>query len=260
MSQPMLDRASRFSLQGKRALVTGASRGMGAEIATVFADAGADVAIVGRNAKGLDATRQAIAVKGRRCVAIQADLGTVEGPRIAGARAIELLGTVDILVNDAGVFHRESLLDTTVEHWEETQAVNLRAPFLLGQLVAPGMMAQQRGKIINISSLAAQVGCDGHAAYSSSKGGLNMLTRVMAAEWGPFNIQTNAVAPGVVLTDMGKMAWSDEEKSAPVKARIPLHRFGMPLEIADLVLFLASPASDFICGQVVFVDGGYSAV
>src|SRR5580765_1847535 len=154
MTQPMLDRASRFSLQGKRALVTGASRGIGAEIATVFADAGADVAIVGRDAKGLDATRQAIADKGRRCVAIQADLGTVEGPRTAGARAIELLGTVDILVNNAGVFHRESLLDTTVEHWEETQAVNLRAPFLLGQLVAQGMMAQQRGKIINISSLA----------------------------------------------------------------------------------------------------------
>jgi NAD(P)-dependent dehydrogenase (short-subunit alcohol dehydrogenase family) len=100
----------------------------------------------------------------------------------------------------------------------------------------------------------------GHAAYSCSKGGLNMLTRVMAAEWGPFNIQTNAVAPTVVLTDMGKMAWGDEEKSAPVKARIPLHRFGTPLEIADLVLFLASPASDLICGQVVFIDGGYSAV
>jgi 2-deoxy-D-gluconate 3-dehydrogenase len=131
---------------------------------------------------------------------------------------------------------------------------------LLVQLVAPGMMAQRRGKIINVSSLAAQVGCEGHAAYSSSKGGLNMLTRVMAAEWGPFNIQTNSVAPTVVLTDMGKKVWGAEEKSAPVKARIPLHRFGTPLEIADLVLFLASPASDFICGQVVFIDGGYSAV
>jgi NAD(P)-dependent dehydrogenase (short-subunit alcohol dehydrogenase family) len=256
----MLDRTSRFSLQDKRALVTGASRGIGAEIATVFADAGADVAIVGRDAEGLKATRQAIAGKGRRCVEIQADLRTVDGPRTAGTRAIEFLGTVDILVNNAGVFHRESLLETTVEHWEETQAVNLRAPFLLAQLVAPGMMAQRCGKIINISSLAAKVGCEGHGAYSASKGGLNMLTRVMAAEWGPFNIQTNAVAPTVVLTEMGKMAWGDEEKSAPVKARIPLHRFGTPLEIADLVLFLASPASDLICGQCVFIDGGYSAV
>ena len=256
----MLDRASRFSLQGKRALVTGASRGIGTEIATVFADAGADVAIVGRDAEGLEATRHAVAGTGRRCVAIQADLRTVEGPRMAGARAIELLGAVDILVNNAGVFHRENLPETTVEHWEETQAVNLRAPFLLAQVVAPGMIAQRRGKIINISSLAAQVGCEGHAAYSASKGGLDMLTRVMAAEWGPFNIQTNSIAPTVVLTDVGKKAWGDEAKSAPVKARIPLHRFGQPLEIADLALFLASPASDFICGQVVFIDGGYSAV
>ena len=256
----MLDRASRFSLQGKRALVTGASRGIGTEIASVFADAGADVAIVGRDAEGLEATRRAVAGKGRRCVAIQADLRTVEGPRTAGVRAMEFLGAVDILVNNAGIFHRESLLETTVEQWEETQAVNLRAPFLLAQAVAPGMVAQRHGKIINISSLAAQVGCEGHAAYSASKGGLDMLTRVMAAEWGPFNIQTNSVAPTVVLTDMGKKVWGAEEKSAPVKARIPLHRFGTPLEIADLALFLASPASEFICGQVIFIDGGFSAV
>ena len=155
----------------KGALVTGASRGIGVEIATVFADAGADVATVGRDAEGLEATRQAIAGKGRRCLVIQADLRTVDGPRTAGTRAIEFLGTVDILVNNAGVFHREGLLETTVEHWEETQAVNLRAPFLLAQIVAPGMMAQRRGKIINISSLAAKVGCEGHAAYSSSNGG-----------------------------------------------------------------------------------------
>jgi NAD(P)-dependent dehydrogenase (short-subunit alcohol dehydrogenase family) len=256
----MPDLAGRFSLQGKKALVTGASRGMGAEIATVFADAGADVAIVGRDAEGLEATRHAIGGKGRRCHVIQADLRTAEGPRTAGLQALEFFGTVDILVNNAGIFHRQSLLETTVEQWEETLAVNLRAPFLLAQIVAPGMLAQRHGKIVNVSSLAAVVGCEGHAAYSASKGGMNLLTRVMAAEWGPFNIQTNAVAPTVVLTDMGKKVWGDEEKSAPVKARIPMHRFGTPLEIADLVLFLASPASDFICGQIVMIDGGYSAV
>ena len=105
-------------------------------------------------------------------------------------------------MNNAGVFHREGLLETTVEHWEETLVVNLRAPFLLAQVVARGMIERRRGKIVNISSLAARVGCEGHAAYSSSKGGLDMLTRVMAAEWGPFNIQTNSVAPTVVLTDI----------------------------------------------------------
>jgi len=256
----MSDDTSRFSVQGKRALVTGATRGIGAEIATVLADAGADVAIVGRDVEGLEAMWQAILKKGRRCVAIQSDLRTVDGPRTAGIQALEFLGTVDILVNNAGVFHRESLLETTVEQWDETQAVNLRATFLLAQAVVPGMLSQRSGKVINVSSVASVVGCEGHAAYSASKAGMNILTRVMAAEWGPFNIQTNAIAPAIVLTDMGKRVWSDEAKSAPVKSRIPLRRFGEPIEIADLVLYLASPASNFICGQIVCIDGGYSAV
>lgn len=256
----MSDYARRFSVEGKRALVTGASRGLGAEIAIVLADAGADLALVGRDAVGLEATRQAVVAKGRRCVVIEADLGTVEGPGAAGARALEHFGTIDVLVNNAGVFHRQSILETSAEQWDETQAVNLRAPFLLAQAVVPGMIAQRSGKIINISSLASAVGCEGHAAYSASKGGMNLLTQVMAVEWGPFNIQSNAIAPAIVLTDMGKQVWGDEAKSGPVKARIPLRRFGEPIEIADLTLYLASPASDFICGQVVLIDGGYSAV
>ncbi len=256
----MSDYATRFSVQGKRALVTGGSRGIGAEIATVLADAGADVGIVGRDEKGLEATRQAIVEKGRRCVAIRADLRTVDGPRTAGLKALEFFGTVDILVNNAGVFYRQSLLETTAEQWDETQAVNLRAPFLLAQQLVPGMIKQRGGKVVNVSSVASIAGCEGHAGYSASKGGMNILTRVMAAEWGPFNIQTNAIAPAIVLTDMAKKVWNDETKSAPVKARIPLHRFGEPIEIADLVLYLASSASDFICGQVLVIDGGYSAV
>src|SRR5271163_1554566 len=130
----MSDYAGRFSVQGKRALVTGASRGIGAEIAIVLGDAGADVGIVGRDAEGLEATRQAVTKKGRRCVAIRADLRTVEGPRAAGRQALEFFGTVDILVNNAGVFHRQNILETTAEQWDETQAVNLRAPFLLAQV------------------------------------------------------------------------------------------------------------------------------
>lgn len=256
----MSDYASRFSVQGKRALVTGASKGIGAEIATVLADAGADVAIVGRDKAGLEDTRKAVASKGRKCFVIEADLQTIDGARLAGKKALESLGTVDILVNNAGVFYRQSILETTVEQWDEIQAINLRTPFLLSQAVAPGMIKQRSGKIINISSLASEVGCEGHAAYSASKGGMNLLTQVMATEWGPFNIQTNAVAPGIVLTAMGRKVWGDEAKSAPVKARTPLRRFGEQIEVADLVLYLASPASDFMCGQVVLLDGGYSAV
>ena len=142
----------------------------------------------------------------------------------------------------------------------ETQAVNVRAPMLLAQVVVPGMIERQSGKIVNVSTVASVVGCEGHAAYSASKGGMNSLTQVMAAEWGPLGIQTNAIAPCIVLTEMGRTAWSDEAKAAPVKARIPVRRFGEPVEIADLVLYLASPASDFVCGQVLLIDGGYSAV
>ena len=256
----MSDYAQRFSVEGKRALVTGASRGLGAEIAAVLADAGADLAIVGRDRAGLEETRQTIVGKGRRCIVIEADLQTVDGPRAAAAEALEFFGTVDILVNNAGIFHRHSILETTVEQWDETQAVNLRAPFLLAQAVVPEMIKQRSGKIINVSSVASVVGCDGHAAYSASKGGMNILTNVMAAEWGQYNIQANTIAPAIVLTDMARQVWADEAKSAPVKARIPLHRFGEPVEIADLVLYLASQASNFICGQVIVIDGGYSAV
>lgn len=250
----------RFSLARKRTLVTGASRGLGAEIAAVLADAGADVALVGRDAEGLEATKKVVESKGRRAVTISADLATVDGPRQAAVKAVEFFGTIDILVNNAGVFHRQPLLETTVENWDETLAVNLRAPLLLAQGVVPGMIVQGRGKIINISTVASVVGCEGHAAYGASKGGMNQLTQVMAAEWGPLGIQTNAVAPAIVMTDMAKAAWSDEAKAGPVKARIPVRRFGEPVEIADMVLYLASSASDFVCGQVLLIDGGYSAV
>ena len=256
----MPDYQTRFSLAHQRALITGASRGLGAEIAAVFADAGADLVITGRDAAGLEANRQVAVSKGRRCLSVVADLATVEGPRLVGSRALEFFGTVDILVNNAGLVFVEDLLDTTLDHWEETQRVNLRAPFLLAQTVVPKMIDQRRGKVINISSLAGGLAPLGHGAYSASKAGLNLLTQTMAAEWGRFNIQANAVAPTVILTEMGQKVWGDPGKGDPMKARIPARRFGEPIEVADLVLFLASPASNFIGGQVIRLDGGFSAV
>jgi len=256
----MPDYTTRFSLANQRALITGASRGLGAEIAAVFADAGADLVITGRDAAGLEATRQMVASKGRRCFCVEADLATEEGPRLVGSKALEFFGTVDILVNNAGLVFVEDLLDTSLEHWEETQRVNLRAPFLLAQTVVPKMIDQRRGKVINISSLAGGLAPLGHGAYSASKAGLNLLTQTMAAEWGRFNIQANAVAPTVILTEMGQKVWGDTAKGDPMKARIPARRFGEPIEVADLVLFLASSASNFIGGQVIRLDGGFSAV
>jgi NAD(P)-dependent dehydrogenase (short-subunit alcohol dehydrogenase family) len=250
----------RFSVQGKRALVTGGSKGIGAMVAEVLAQAGADVAIVGRDQADLAQVAACVRDTGRDCLVIEADLGTVEGPRLAGEAALAHFGTVDILVNNAGISRPASLLETKVEDWDQTQAVNLRAPFILAQLLAPKMIEQRSGKIINISSQAGVAALEEHAAYCASKGGLNMLTKVMAVEWGMYNIQCNAVAPTIILTPMGQKVWGDPAKGDPMKAKIPLRRFGQPIEVADLVLFLASPASDLITGEVVLIDGGYTVV
>ena len=256
----MPDYTKRITLAGQRALITGASRGLGAEIAAVFADAGADLVLTGRDAAGLETTQKLVESKGRRCLCVEADLRTVEGPRLAGQKALEFFGTVDILVNNAGVVFVDSLLETPLDHWEETLTVNLRAPLLLAQTVVPKMIEQRRGKVINISSAAGVLAPEGHGAYSASKAGLQLLTQTMAAEWAQFNVQANAVAPTVILTAMGRQVWGDPAKGDPMKARIPSRRFGEPIEVADLVLFLASPAANFICGQVIRIEGGLSAV
>ena len=250
----------RFSLAGKRALVTGGSKGIGAVVAAVLAEAGADVAVTGRERAGLEETAQQVRGHGRRCLIVEADLLTVEGPRRAAAAALDFFGTVDILVNNAGISLPATLLETTVEDWDAVLAVNLRAPFLLAQMLAPKMIEQRSGKIINLSSAASVAALDEHGSYCASKGGLNMLTKVMAAEWSRYNIQCNAVAPTVILTPMGDQVWGDPAKSEPMKAKIPLGRFGQPVEVADLVLYLASPASDLITGDVILMDGGYTAL
>jgi 2-deoxy-D-gluconate 3-dehydrogenase len=250
----------RFNLDKKRVLVTGASRGLGAEIASSLAVAGAELMISGRDAIGLESTRQLVQQHGRTCHVMQADLRcTDQTLRLADA-ALDMFRTVDILVNNAGVVDVEDLLNTTLEHWDEAHAVNLRAPFMLAQKLVPGMIKQRWGKIINISSVAAVLAPEGHGAYSASKAGLNLLTQTMAAEWGRYNIQANAVAPTVILTAMGQQVWGEASKGDPMKARIPARRFGEPFEVADLVHFLSSDAANFISGQVIRLDGGLTAV
>ncbi len=256
----MNDPLARFAVQGKRVLVTGGSKGIGAEAAIVLAQAGADVAIAGRDAAGLQATAAQIVAAGRRCVQIVADLRSADGPQQAADAALAAFGTVDILVNNAGIARIAPLLEASVDDWDETMAVNLRAPYILARALAPAMIAQRRGKIINVSSQAGTIALDGHGAYCTSKGGLNLLTKVMALEWGPYNIQANAVAPTVILTPMGTKVWGDPAKAAPMLAKIPLGRFGQPVEVADLILFLASSAADLITGETILIDGGYTAI
>lgn len=252
--------AERFRVDGKRAVVTGASKGIGLEIARELAEAGADVAAIGRDEAGLGEAKTAVEAAGRRCHVIRADMASSSETRDAAKAALDAFGTVDILINNAGVALLGPLTEATDEDWDTTMAVNLRAPFQMAQVLAPGMIAQKAGKIVNISSQAGVVGLDAHGAYCSSKGGLNMLTKVMTTEWAMHNIQINAVCPTVILTPMGEQVWGDPAKGDPMKAKIPAARFGYPYEVADMVLYLASAASDMVNGQTMLIDGGYTAI
>jgi 2-deoxy-D-gluconate 3-dehydrogenase len=250
---------NRFSLAGRTALVTGATKGIGLETCKVLADAGADIVAVGRDPAGLAEVKAAIEAKGRRCVAIAADMATVEGPAQAAKEALAAFGTVDILVNNAAIALIAPLLEATSADWDATMAVNLRAPFLLAKALVPAMIKKGGGKIINISSQAGVIGQDSHAAYGASKGGLNTLTKVMCVEWAKHNIQVNSVCPTVILTPMGEEHWGKPERGDPMKAKIPAGRFGKPVEVADMILYLASSASNMVNGQDMLIDGGYTA-
>ena len=256
----MSEWVKRFSLDGRTALVTGATKGIGLETCKILADAGADIAAVGRDKDGLEEVKAAVESAGRRCAAVSADMATAGGPAQAAKDALAAFGGIDILVNNAGIALIDPLLDATVADWDRTMAVNLRAPWLLAKALIPGMIRNKRGKIINISSQAGVVGLEAHGAYAASKGGLNTLTKVMCVEWAKHNIQVNSVCPTVILTPMGEQVWGKPEKGDPMKARIPAARFGRPVEVADMILYLASSASDLVNGQDILIDGGYTAV
>ena len=256
----MPDWTKRFSIEGRKAMVTGASKGIGAEIARVFADAGADVVAVARDTAGLAETADAVRAHGRRCLTIAADLGQPDAPGDAARHALAQWGTIDILVNSAGISRVGPAVDFSLADWDATMAVNLRAPFLLAQALAPAMIAQRWGKIINISSQTGVIALDDHAAYAASKGGLNALTKSLCAEWARHNVQVNAICPTVVLTPMGIKVWSSPEKSGPMLAATPLRRFGEAVEIADMALYLASPAAELVNGAIMMIEGGYSSV
>jgi len=245
----------RFSIAGKTALVTGASSGIGAEIARVFTDAGARVVATGRSAERLDALAAETG-----CETVVADLATVAGCAALLADALARAPRIDILVNSAGVALVGPVLEYAVEDWDRTMAINLRAPFLLARGLAPGMIAARAGKIVNISSQTGVIALADHAAYAASKGGLNALTKSLMAELAPHNIQVNAICPTVVMTEMGREVWSPPGKSGPMIAATPLGRFGKPVEIADMALYLAAPASDLVNGAVMMIEGGYSSV
>ena len=250
----------RFSLQGRKALITGASKGIGAEIAVVFAEAGADIVALGRDAADLATTAAAVRAHGRRCLTLSAEMGHSTEPVTACERALAEWGTIDILVNSAGMAHVAPALDFSTEAWDQMMAINLRAPFLTARTLAPAMIAQRWGKVINISSQTGVIALDDHAAYAASKGGLNALTKSLCAEWARHNVQVNAICPTVVMTPMGRKVWGAPEKGDPFRAATPARRFAEPVEVADAALYLASDASAMVNGALLMVEGGFTSV
>ena len=239
------------SFSGQRILVTGASKGIGRAIALHLASLGAEIVACGRDSHDLKSLECEIG-----CRWITADLTSAEETARAGREA----GPVEYLVNNAGISIPQPLLDTTVEAFDRTLAINVRAPLLLAQLCTRDWITRgHRGSIVNVSSQASLAALRDHAAYCASKAALDHLTRVMALELGPHGIRANAINPTVTLTDMGRMAWSDPAKSGPMLASIPLGRFAEPAEVAAGVAFLLGPGAAMITGTTLPVDGGFLA-
>lgn len=250
----------RFSLSGRTALITGASSGIGWAIAEVFADAGANIIAHGRSETQLEALGESLAGKPVSYHALTCNLASAEETARLAQSALDLAPQIDILVNSAGVALNGPVVDYSIEDWNQTLAVNLSAPFILSKALLPGMFARRMGKIINVSSQTGVIAVEDHAAYASSKGGLNALTKSLMVEAAPHNVQVNAICPLVVLTKMGIENWSAPEKKDPFIARTPLGRFGEPVEIADMALYLASPASDLVNGAIMMIEGGHSSI
>ena len=247
---------ARFSLEGKVALVTGGSRGIGRAIALALADAGADVAISSRKLPDLESVADEISKKGVKSMAVASHIAKGEESKALVDRVKREWGKIDVLVNNAGTNpYYGPLLEAEEWAWDVTMNVNLKGPFLLSQVVAGVMKEQGGGSIINIASIMGMVPSE-LGIYSVSKAGIIMLTQVLAKEWGQYKIRVNAIAPGVVKTKLSEALWKDpakEEEAAKSKA---LGYIGVPEDIAGAALFLASDASSYVTGEVIVVDGG----
>ncbi|MER6155958.1 SDR family oxidoreductase [Streptomyces sp. NPDC001868] len=247
-----------FSLDGRVAVVTGGSSGIGKAIATALARAGASVVIVARREAELTATVEELTADGCRAAWTSADLSTRTGVRAAAERAVEAFGEPDVLVNSAGINLRPPMSELGEDVWDTTMAVNLDAPFLLGQRFGPGMAERGYGRIIHITSQQAHRAFVRSGAYGVSKGALESLARSQAEEWSPHGVTCNTLVPGFVPTPLNTRLSSDPEKVAALAARTLAGRNGLADDFAGAAVFLAGPSAGYITGQSIFVDGGFS--
>ncbi len=247
-----------FSLTGRRALVTGASRGLGQAMAVGLAGAGADVICASRDAGGTDETAAAIRALGRQAWQLDADLSDPQAAETL-AREAEAIGTVDILVNNAGTIRRHPATRFPLEDWRHVLRTNLDSVWILSQHLGRAMVERGSGKIINVASLLSFSGGITVPAYTASKHAVAGLTRALANEWARHGVQVNAIAPGYFRTDNTRQLQDDPERSSAISDRIPAGRWGEPDDLVGAVVFLASPASDYVNGHVLVVDGGWMA-
>jgi len=248
----------RFSLRGKVAIVTGASKGLGQAMAIGLAEAGADVVGVSRLIEQQAQTKKSVESLGRRYLGIEFDLRKINKIGTILDIAIEQFGTVDILVNNAGIIKRAPITEYSEEDWDEVLDVNLKSVFLLSQKFARHLIEKQKkGKIINIASMLSFQGGIYTTAYTVSKHGILGLTKVLANELAKYGINVNAIAPGYMITDNTEALRKDEKRYNEILSRIPMGRWGMPEDLKGAVVFLASEASDYLTGSVIAVDGGW---
>lgn len=247
-----------FQLTGKVALVTGASRGLGRAMARGLAKAGADLVLCARSQGDLARAAQEITGMGRKALAVRVDVLSQHSVEEMLGRALDAMGRIDILVNNAGVNVRKPVVELAEDEWDTVLDTNLKGYFLVGRAVGRQMISQGGGKVINVASILGAVGLPNQVAYASSKGGVIQMTKVMALEWAPYHINVNAIAPTYFETPLVAALRNDPERYRFIVERTPMGRWGQPEELEGIVIFLASRASDFITGQTIFVDGGWT--
>lgn len=249
-----------FDLTGKTALVTGSSRGLGFAMAKGLAEAGARVVLNGVSAEHLAASHAALRAAGHDAIAARFDV-TDEAAVVAAFEGFDRDGiAVDILINNAGINVRRPIVEMSTTDWRRIIETNLTAAFVVGREAAKRMLPRKAGKIVNIGSLLSSAGRATVAPYAAAKGGIKLLTQTMAAEWAQHGLQANAIGPGYMRTDLNQPLMDDPAFDAWVKARTPARRWGEPRELVGAAVFLSSAASDFVNGQILYVDGGLLAV
>jgi gluconate 5-dehydrogenase len=248
-----------FSLEGRIALVTGSTSGIGAALARGLAQAGAHVVINGRDAARTAKAAEALGAEGFKATPVAFDVTDQAGVQAGIARIEADVGPIHILVNNAGVQHRCPLEDFPLEEWRRVLGANLEGPFIVAQAVARFMLTRGAGKIINTCSVMSELGRASVSPYAASKGGIKMLTRSMAAEWGPKGLNINGIGPGYFATELNTALSQDEKFTTWLEARTPQRRWGKTEELVGAAIFLSGEASSFVNGHVLYVDGGLTA-